>query len=170
MTAIYPRLRVLVVENEPLLRAVSEQSLSELGHESVGWAKTADDAVRLAGLLIPDLVLMDVQLDGPRTGVEAAGEIADRFKIRSLFVSGAENPLSLAWAHAVKPLGFVRKPFKLTDLDRALRAAECALRKEPEPSAPPRPEDTGGRCLLFSRSIRSTSSYLPWSSRPYRSQ
>jgi DNA-binding NarL/FixJ family response regulator len=118
-------LRVLVVENEELIRFCTEELLRELGHEVVGHATTADAAVRAAALARPDLVLMDVQLDGERDGIDAAREISETFAIPSLFVTGGGTPQMQARALAIHPVGYMMKPVEPGALDSALQAVPC---------------------------------------------
>ncbi len=130
MTAIQARLRILLVENESCAEMATEELLSELGHQIVGRSQTAGDAFRLAEQHRPDVIMMDLQLDGERDGISAASEIADRLGIASVFTSGAEDGLMRARARAARPLGYVRKPISLHELDRVLRIAECLVRKQ----------------------------------------
>ncbi|HVL84457.1 MAG TPA: response regulator transcription factor [Mycobacteriales bacterium] len=68
--------RVLVVDDQRPFRAVAAAVLTRMpGFELVGHAETGEDAVALAPVLRPDLVLMDVRLPGI-SGVEAAGQVA----------------------------------------------------------------------------------------------
>ena len=66
MTAI----RVVVVDDQALMRAAFRQILSAHGIEVVGEAATADEAVAEVARTSPDVVLMDVRMPG-RTGIEA---------------------------------------------------------------------------------------------------
>ena len=122
MSAGQSRLRVLVVENEALLRLTAEDMLLELGHEIVGWASRARTAIAEAELRQPDVVLMDIQLDGPRDGIDAAREIRSRFGITSLFMTGLSDPDTYRRALTARPLGYLRKPLQLSDLKSALHA------------------------------------------------
>jgi DNA-binding NarL/FixJ family response regulator len=71
MTAI----RVVVVDDQALMRAAFRQILSAHGIEVVGEAATADEAVAEVARTSPDVVLMDVRMPG-RTGIEATAELA----------------------------------------------------------------------------------------------
>ena len=116
--------RVLVVEDEWLISIQLEQTLAAAGFEVVGTAASAATAVALAGRERPDLVLMDIRLRGPADGIEAAREIADRFGIRSLFVSAhGSDPATVARGSSVSPAGWLPKPFTEAELLRAVRAA-----------------------------------------------
>jgi DNA-binding NarL/FixJ family response regulator len=135
MTAGQPKLRVVLVENEALLRLAAEEMLLELGHEIVGWANRARIAIAETERTRPDLVLMDIQLDGPRDGVEAAHEIRNKFGIASLFMTGSTDTNTYQRALRTQPLGYLHKPFLLPEL----RSALAPLAHTPAASRPVSP-------------------------------
>ena len=114
------RLRVLVVENEMLLKIVAEELLVELGHEPAASASTAEGAVAEAERTRPDVVLMDIQLDGTGDGIDAAHKIRDRLNIVSLFATGDANAETRKRALMTRPLGYLLKPLTLNKLKAAL--------------------------------------------------
>jgi two-component system, response regulator PdtaR len=105
------RRRVLVVDDEWLISAQIEQILTTAGFEIVGTAYDAASAIALADRERPDLVLMDIRLQGAVDGIDAAREIADRFGIRSLFVSAHTDQGTIARTLAARPVGWLPKPF-----------------------------------------------------------
>jgi CheY-like chemotaxis protein len=113
-------LRVGVVEDEPFVRLDIELALQNAGHHVVGAADSADAAVELARLQRPDVMIMDVRLQGTRDGIDAAIEIWQRFGIRSVFASANLDASLRARASAANPLGFVDKPFMSSTLVAAL--------------------------------------------------
>ena len=104
-------LRVVVVEDEPFVRLDIELALQSAGHHVVGAADTADGAVELARQHNPDVMIMDVRLQGLRDGIDAAIEIWQRFGIRSVFASANLDASLRQRAAAANPFGFVDKPF-----------------------------------------------------------
>ena len=118
------RRRVLIVDDEWLISTQIEQILTTAGFfEVVGTASDAASAVALADRERPDLVLMDIRLQGAVDGVDAAREIADRFGIRSLFVSAHTDPGTITRTRAARPLGWLPKPFTQAELLQAVQAA-----------------------------------------------
>jgi len=98
------RLRVLIVEDHQLLAVGLELLLNKLGHEFVDVASTGEDAILLAERQRPDLIVMDIGLDGKMDGIEAARKIGDRFGIRCIFLQGGpirkrviELPQPIRW-------------------------------------------------------------------------
>jgi DNA-binding NarL/FixJ family response regulator len=114
------KLKVLIVENEALLRLAAEDLLQELGHEVVGSANRASAAIAEAERAHPDLVLMDIQLDGARDGIDAAHHIREEFGIHSLFTTGMSDQETYRRALKAQPLGYLQKPLGLSELKSVL--------------------------------------------------
>ena len=68
-------LRILIVEDEQIVAADLEGKLTRMGHQVVGMAATGEEAISTADHLRPELVLMDVRLQGPMDGTETARRI-----------------------------------------------------------------------------------------------
>jgi DNA-binding NarL/FixJ family response regulator len=120
------RPRLLIVDDDWLIRMQIEHFLVSAGFEIVGAATDAAGAVALAERQRPDLVLMDIRLHGPSDGVAAAQEIADRLGVRSVFVSAHTDQGTIGRGQAARPLGWVAKPFTEAELLQAVRAALAA--------------------------------------------
>jgi len=103
-------LRVLIVEDEFFISLHTEQLLQVLGHVVVGIAVSAEQAIHFAEQERPDVVLMDIRLNGSRDGIEAADEIRKRLGIGSIFVTANTDPHTRQRALASEPLGFLEKP------------------------------------------------------------
>jgi DNA-binding NarL/FixJ family response regulator len=114
-------LRVLVVEDEFFISLHTKEMLQALGHTVVGIAVSANQAVQLAERDKPDVVLMDIRLNGDRDGIEAAEEIYSRLGIQSIFVSANSDPRTRERAAALQPLGFLQKPLSAERLEAGLR-------------------------------------------------
>ena len=103
-------LRVLIVEDEFFISLHTKELVEELGHVVVGIAVSADQAIHVAEQERPDVVLMDIRLNGSRDGIEAADEIRKRLGIGSIFVTANTDPQTRQRALASQPLGFLEKP------------------------------------------------------------
>lgn len=115
--------RILIVEDDALQALALEHYLEESGHKVVGSASSAEQAIRRAGDLRPELVLIDINLRGTGNGIEAAAEIRTRFGIPHLFVSAYSDEATRKRAEATKPLGYVMKPYSPREVARAVRWA-----------------------------------------------
>src|SRR5262249_18945266 len=105
-------LKVLIVEDEFFIALDNQAQVEDLGHSVVGIAISAAQAVSMAEREKPDVVLMDIRLDGTADGIDAAAEIRNRFGIASIFVTHNRARGPLQGAHKTKPSGFLHKPLQ----------------------------------------------------------
>ena len=112
--------RILIVEDEILVAIDMRSLLESHGFIVVGIAVSAEQAVNVAAQERPNLILMDIRLEGPRDGIEAASEIRTRFDIPSLFLTANADARTRARASAARPIGFMAKPINEEGLLRAL--------------------------------------------------
>jgi CheY-like chemotaxis protein len=103
-------LRVLIVEDEFFISLHTKALLQVLGHVVIAIAVSADQAVNIAEMQRPDVVLMDIRLFGSRDGIDAADEIRKRWGISSIFVTANTDPQTRERALGAQPLGFLEKP------------------------------------------------------------
>jgi DNA-binding NarL/FixJ family response regulator len=119
--------RILIVEDDYLISGDMEAELAAAGFEIVGVARSATDAIGLAIEQRPNLVIMDIRLEGARDGVEAAVEIFKACGIRSLFASAYSHPETRRRAEPSLPLGWIAKPYTMGSLVEAVRSALRSL-------------------------------------------
>jgi CheY-like chemotaxis protein len=121
-------LRILVVEDDPLIAMDTEDTLVQAGCVVIGVADRCQTAVEIAGAERPDLVVMDISLGGRRDGVEAAVLIRKQYDIPALFVSAQSGCGLAARASEAKPLGWLSKPFDKRQLLSAIEKARSKPR------------------------------------------
>jgi CheY-like chemotaxis protein len=115
--------RVLIVEDEQIIAADLRNKLVRMGHEIVGMAITGTEAISLAEQFRPDLVLMDVQLEGSMTGTEAARTIQERTGAQIIFITAFPGVFLRDPAQMTEPGICLGKPFSRLQLEAALTAA-----------------------------------------------
>jgi DNA-binding NarL/FixJ family response regulator len=115
-SAIRRPVRILVVEDDYFVAAELEHRLQQAGFEVIGIAVTADEAVQIAAAQRPHLVIMDIRLNGPRDGIDAAIALHRDFGIRSIFASAHGDRETRNRAEAAKPLGWLEKPYSPASL------------------------------------------------------
>lgn len=117
-----PTHRVLIAEDEALIRLDLAEMLREEGYEVVGEAGDGQEAVELAEQLRPDLVIMDVKMPR-RDGIDAAAEIAAK-RIAPIVVLTAFSQRDLVEkARDAGAMAYLVKPFSITDLIPAIEVA-----------------------------------------------
>lgn len=114
-------LKVVVAEDEGLIRMDIVATLNESGYEVVGEAADGEEAVRLATELSPDLIVMDIKM--PKLdGISAAEKIAE-LKIPVVLLTAFSQSDLVKRAAEAGAMAYVTKPFKPTDLLPALQIA-----------------------------------------------
>lgn len=101
---------VLVIEDEYITSTDIENTLAASGFAVAGTAGSGPDAIRLAGELKPDIVLMDITLDGPMNGIEAARRIRERDNIPVVFLTAHSDDATVGSATSSEPFGYLVKP------------------------------------------------------------
>ncbi|HVZ92641.1 MAG TPA: response regulator [Rhizomicrobium sp.] len=101
--------RVMIIEDEMIIALDLEALVVELGHTVAGTASTRDEAVRMARICRPDLVLADIQLADGSSGIDAVRQILDNANIPVIFITAF--PECLLTGERPEPTYLVQKPF-----------------------------------------------------------
>lgn len=118
--------QILIVEDDWTLAEGLRAALEFLGYGVAGVAPSGAEAIAVAGRAAPDLALMDVHLQGPMDGIEAAGILRERFRVPVVYLTSHFDDATLARARLTMPYGYLAKPFD----ERELRSTvEIALYK-----------------------------------------
>lgn len=120
--------RVLVVEDEGLIAHDISNRLRALGHEVVGTAGTAEEALEMAAEA--DIVLMDIRIDGPVDGVEAAARIREQYRLPVVFLTAHSDRQTLDRAKVTGAFGYLVKPIAHASLNTAIEIALYKHRME----------------------------------------
>ena len=118
--------QVLVVEDEGIIAADIQDRLTSLGYDVPTTVATAEEALLKIPLFSPDLVLMDIVLQGEMDGIDAAAEIRKRFDVPVIFLTAHADESTLKRAKITEPFAYILKPFEERELQTAL---EMALHK-----------------------------------------
>ncbi|WP_413768620.1 ANTAR domain-containing response regulator [Rhodococcus pyridinivorans] len=114
--------RVVVAEDEALIRLDLVEMLREEGYEVVGEAGDGQRAVELAEELRPDLVIMDVKMPR-RDGIDAASEIAQRRIAPVVILTAFSQRELVERARNAGAMAYLVKPFSKSDLVPAIEVA-----------------------------------------------
>lgn len=102
--------RIYIVEDEPLIVATIETALKKSGYVMVGDSDQAAEALREIKLFQPDLVLVDIRLEGEKSGIEVALEL-DKLKTPYFYLTSQTDPDTVEKVKNTHPLGYIVKPF-----------------------------------------------------------
>lgn len=128
----FDRLRILIVENEGLVGCDMAAFLNDLGYRVIGTCSTSEDALRLYDDLRPDLVLMDVHLDGPVDGIETALRLQKRGPVAIVYVTACADLETVNRARKTHPQGYLLKPFSHDELRLTVEVAAARVQEEIE--------------------------------------
>lgn len=115
-------MRVLIAEDEALIRMDLREMLIEEGHEVVGEARDGAEAIELTRSLSPDVVFMDINMPGVN-GIEAAQAIGDERLAPVVMVTAFSQAGYVESAAASGAMGYVVKPFSRADIAPAMAVA-----------------------------------------------
>jgi len=110
--------RVLVVEDEAVVALHLRQELTKLGYTLAGIATTGEQALKLVEEVFPDVILMDIHIQGELDGIETASRIPRYLHIPVIYLTAYSEDTTLKRAGDTHPYGYLIKPF----LDRELHA------------------------------------------------
>jgi PAS domain S-box-containing protein len=103
--------KVMIVEDDRVVARDIGTQVSRMGHSVVGMTGSGEEAVTLAAANQPDLVLMDIRLEGEMDGIEAAQRIRAKNRIPVVFLTAYGNEEIIRRASLTEPFGYLLKPF-----------------------------------------------------------
>lgn len=126
---------VMIVEDERVIALHLRKQLEKLGYDRTSAHSAGVDALKAISLDPPDIILMDIRIDGDIDGIETAAGIPPDLLIPVIYLSAYSEDATLARAKKTHPYGFLLKPFSERELHATIqmalerRKAEVALRE-----------------------------------------
>ncbi len=117
------RVRILIVEDEGLIARDIENMVKNAGYEVCGVVQTGMEAIERAEALEPDLILMDIILQGDMDGIEAAHIIRERCGLPVIYLTSHADETTLERAKLSEPLGYTLKPVEQKELMTVMEVA-----------------------------------------------
>jgi len=111
---------VLIVENDFIQSYVLERQLKNFKYNVVGTAMSGEEAITLSGKHKPDIVIMDISLEGKLDGIETAKKILESEDTSIIYISGHTRKLYQDRIKQTNYLDFIEKPFSTTTLAAAI--------------------------------------------------
>ncbi len=124
--------RILIVEDEAITAQDIKNTLVKLGYEITGISATGEDAIHKAEANRPDIVLMDIVLQGKHSGTEVAERIKNNYDIPVVYLSAYADADTLGEAKKAEPFGYITKPFTETDIRVTVEMALFKAKMEAE--------------------------------------
>lgn len=124
------KLNIFIVEDESIVAKDIQNSLTKLGYNVIGFANNGKDAIEKITELMPDLVLMDIMIKGPLTGIEVSEKIKEKMNVPVIFLTAYADEGTLSRAKITEPYGYILKPFKEIDLHSTIEMAVYKHQKD----------------------------------------
>src|SRR5205823_2609901 len=99
--------QILIVEDEAVVAEELRQRLTLLGLTVVAVVSSGEEAVEVARQLRPNVVLMDIRLQGELDGIEAASRIRAELKVPIVYLTAYSDEATVARARATEPSGYL---------------------------------------------------------------
>jgi len=115
--------KILIVEDEILVATDIEESLESLGYEIQNAVATGQDAIDEVAKSLPDLILMDINLKGEMTGIDAATVISQKHNVPIIYLTANADLSTINQAKVALPYGYIIKPFTDKDLQTNIEIA-----------------------------------------------
>jgi CheY-like chemotaxis protein len=115
--------KILIVEDEVLLAMNLELSLKKMGYSVVGCVITGEEALSVIENDRPDIIMIDITLDGDIDGIETSKRIRNDFNIPIVIMTGNTDQDTLKRANELNPAGLITKPITDQKLRSLLKKA-----------------------------------------------
>ncbi|MEX0779645.1 MAG: PAS domain S-box protein [Balneolales bacterium] len=115
--------KILIVEDEFILAQDIKNRLIALNYEVVGLCSNGEDAIEQTIQNNPDLVLMDIRLEGEKDGIETADQIQKEMDIPVVFLSAYADKETVKRARMSEPMGYLIKPVEEKELETTIEMA-----------------------------------------------
>lgn len=129
-------IKILIAENELLISEAIASTLQEAGYEIAGQVSSGEDAVDVALYHIPDLIIMDIKLDGNTDGIAATYLIRKLKDIPVIYLTDMDDKETVRRARQTNPAAYLLKPFNDRQLLTSIQLAlfNSSHNREAEPA------------------------------------
>ncbi|WP_420386829.1 LytR/AlgR family response regulator transcription factor [Roseivirga sp.] len=122
-------MKILIVEDDPMIAESVQDILGILRHEVIGVAEDAEKAIAICNETLPDLALLDIQIGGDIDGVDLADLLNQNFQIPFIFTTAFADNDTISRAKSKGPYGYLVKPYGVKDINAAIEIAMTAYER-----------------------------------------
>lgn len=119
------KIKILIVEDESIIALNLKETLIDLGYEPCGIAPNRCKTLKILDRgVVPDLILMDIYLKGPTTGIELAKELKVTLpNVPIIFLTANSELATIQKASETYAYGYIIKPYKKSNLQASIEIA-----------------------------------------------
>lgn len=111
---------VMIVEDDLILNLLYESYLEKLGYDAEGELVYGKTAIEVAKKIQPDLILMDISLEGEIDGIEAMKKIREFSDVPVIYITGNSDPYHVQRAKETGYVDYLVKPIEFKDLKESI--------------------------------------------------
>jgi CheY-like chemotaxis protein len=119
---------ILIVEDERIVAADLQEVLNGLGYDAYAVAASGAEALAIARSKRPDIVLMDIRIDGDVDGIEVATQLRREFDTAVIFVTALADTVTVQRAKSADPCAYLIKPVTVPALKTSIELTACRQR------------------------------------------
>ncbi|MCP4437717.1 MAG: response regulator transcription factor [Aureispira sp.] len=116
-------IKILIVEDEALIADNLAMHLEDLGYQVVHITDNAEDTFEAIKEHQPDLILVDINIQGALDGVDVANTINQRYQKPFVYLTSDTSKATIERVKYTKPAGFLVKPYRPKDLETTIEIA-----------------------------------------------
>ena len=116
-------MNIFIIEDEAIVGMDIQRRLERMGYSVSGVFSTGEEAIKMLGKTIPDLIIMDINLMGGLNGIETAERIHEEFDLPIIYLTAYADDETLKRAKLTDPYGYILKPFQEKELQAAVEIA-----------------------------------------------
>lgn len=120
---MHKSVKILIAEDEAIIAADLEKSLQKLNYQVVGIENSGESVIKAAREKAPDLILMDIMLNGKINGIKAAQQIKEDLDIPVIYLTAYADEKTVQNAKITDPFGYILKPFDEINLNSHIQIA-----------------------------------------------
>lgn len=124
------KVRILIVEDELIIAEDIRMQLLNLGYEVTGMAVSYNEALDNIMGDLPDLVLVDINIDGTKDGIELGSFLKTDAEIPFIYLTSHADKQTVLRAKETQPDAYLLKPFKADNLFTSIEIALCNAAKQ----------------------------------------
>jgi len=114
---------ILVAEDENIIALDISNTLHRLGYKISGIVASGEEIMKELEVSKPDLIMMDIMLEGNMTGIDAAKIVSEKYELPVVFLTALTDEQTLQKAKITNPFGYILKPYDEKSLHSAIEMA-----------------------------------------------
>lgn len=126
------KVKILIVEDESIVALDIKRAVTKLGHEVVKTVTNYDDALEIATQYRVDIILMDINLENSKDGIQTATDIQNIIDIPIIYLTAFTDDETISRAVQTNPVAYLNKPFRREELKSSILLAIYKIKKPKE--------------------------------------